>query len=59
MNTRSRDFRTRNLAWAFDTIYKFTPQLQIGLEFRQLNTDYVLSGHKRANHVNLGAAYSF
>ncbi|MBK8149621.1 MAG: hypothetical protein IPK58_15805 [Acidobacteria bacterium] len=59
VNTRNRDFRTRNLAWAFDTIYKFTPQLQIGLEFRQLNTDYVLSGRKRANHVNLGAAYSF
>jgi hypothetical protein len=59
VNTRNRDFRSRNLAWAFDAIYKITPQFQIGLEFRQLNTDYLVSGRKRANHLNLGAAYSF
>lgn len=59
VNTRNRDFRNRNFAWAFDTIYRFTPQFQIGLEFRQLNTDYLVSGRKRANHLNLGAAYSF
>lgn len=59
VNTRNRDFRSRNLAWAFDAIYKFTPQFQIGLEFRQLLTNYLLSGRKRVNHLNLGAAYSF
>lgn len=59
VNTRNRDFRSRNLAWALDAIYKFTPQFQIGLEFRQLNTTYLVSGRKRANHLNLGAAYSF
>lgn len=59
VNLRARDFRSRNLAWAFDAIYKFTPQFQFGLEFRQLNTNYLLSGKKRANHVNLGASYSF
>jgi hypothetical protein len=59
VNLRNRDFRSRNLAWAFDAIYKFTPQFQIGLEFRQLNTVYLISGRKRANHINLGAAYSF
>jgi hypothetical protein len=59
VNTRSRDFRSRNLAWAIDAIYKFTTQFQIGLEFRQLNTDYLITGRKRANHLNLGAAYSF
>lgn len=59
VNTRNRDFRSRNLAWAFDAIYKFTPQLQIGFEFRQLNTGYLFSGRKRANHLNLSAAYSF
>lgn len=58
-NLRARDFRSRNLAWAFDAIYKFTPQFQFGLEFRQLNINYLLSGKKRANHVNLGASYSF
>ena len=47
VNTRNRDFRSRNFAWAFDTIYKFTTQFQIGLEFRQLNTYYLLSGKKR------------
>lgn len=59
VNTRNRDFRSRNFAWAFDAIYKFTPQFQMGLEFRQLNTYYLVSGKKRANHLNLGAAYSF
>lgn len=55
----NRDFRSRNLAWAFDGIYKFTPQFQIGFEFRQLNTNYTVNGKKKANHLNLGAAYSF
>lgn len=59
VNLRARDFRSRNLAWALDAIYKFTPQFQVGLEFRQLNTNYLLSGRKRANHLNLGAAYNF
>ncbi len=59
INTRSRDFRSRNLAWAFDAIYKFTPQFQFGFEFRQLITNYTVSGQKRAHHVNLGMAYSF
>ena len=54
-----RDFRTQNFAFAFDLIYKFTPQFQIGGEFRRLQTLYVLSGRRNANHVNLSAAYSF
>lgn len=54
-----RDFRSRNLAFAFDAIYKFTPQFQIGAEFRRFQTDYVFSGRRRADHVNLAAAYSF
>lgn len=59
VNTRTRDFRSRNLAWALDAIYRFTPQFQIGFEFRQLNTYYLITGKKRVNHINLGAAYSF
>ncbi len=54
-----RDFRTQNFAFAFDSIYKFTPQFQFGAEFRRLQTLYVLSGRRNANHVNLSAAYSF
>lgn len=59
VNLKSRDFRTRNFAFAFDAIYKFTPQFQLGFEFRQFYTNYLISGRKRANHLNLGAAYSF
>jgi hypothetical protein len=54
-----RDFRARNLSYAFDLIYKFTPQLSFGAEFRRMQTDYFLSGRRNANHVNLSAAYSF
>lgn len=54
-----RDFRRQNFSFAFDAIYKFTPQFQIGGEFRRLQTLYLLSGRRNANHVNLSAAYSF
>ncbi len=54
-----RDFRTRNLSYAFDLIYKFSPQFSIGAEFRRLQTSYLLSGRRSANHTNLSAAYSF
>lgn len=56
---RERDFRSRNLSWAFDGIYKFTPQIQFGVEFRRLSTDFSASGTRRANHVNFAGAYSF
>lgn len=56
---RTRDFRSRNLSWALDAIYKFTPQIQFGFEFRQLNTDFSISGRRRANHVNFAGSYSF
>lgn len=54
-----RDFRRQNFSFAFDAIYKFNPQFQIGAEFRRLQTLYILSGRRNANHVNLSAAYSF
>jgi len=54
-----RDFRRQNFAFAFDAIYKFTPQFQIGGEFRRMQTLYLLSGQRNANHFNLSAAYSF
>jgi hypothetical protein len=49
----------RNLVYAFDAIYKFTPQFSIGAEFRRFETDYLQSGRREASHFNLGAAYSF
>jgi hypothetical protein len=54
-----RDFRRQNFSVAFDAIYKFNPQFQIGAEFRRMQTLYMLSGRRNANHVNLSAAYSF
>ncbi len=54
-----RDFRRQNFSYAFDAIYKLTPQFQIGAEFRRMQTLYLLSGGRDANHFNLGAAYSF
>lgn len=43
----------------FSFLYKLSPQLSWGMEFRRLETRYLLTGRQTANHVNLGAAYSF
>ena len=54
-----RDWRLRNRAIAFSFIYKFTPQLSWGLEWRRFDTLYLQSGKQTSNHLNLGAAFSF
>jgi hypothetical protein len=54
-----RDWRLRNQAYAFSFLYKFTPQLSWGIEFRRFDTFYLQSGRQTSNHVNLGAAFSF
>jgi len=54
-----RDSRIRNRAYAFSFIYKFTPQLSWGMEYRRLETLYIVSGHQNNNHLNLGAAFTF
>ncbi len=54
-----RDWRLRNQAYAFSFLYKFSPQLSWGIEFRRFDTFYLQSGKQTANHVNLGAAFSF
>lgn len=53
------NFRSRNFVYAFDLIYKFTPQFQVAAEFRRFATQYFLTGVRQADHINLGAAYSF
>lgn len=53
------NFRTRNLAYAFNTIYKVTPQFSVAAEFRRFATDYFVTGRRTSEHINLGAAYSF
>ncbi|HMS43689.1 MAG TPA: hypothetical protein PKE69_25900 [Pyrinomonadaceae bacterium] len=54
-----RDFRRQNFSFAFDAIYTFKSQFQIGGKFRRLQTLYYLCGKRNANHFNLSAAYSF
>lgn len=53
------NFRARNLAYAFNTIYKVTPQFSLGAEFRRFQTTYFITGRRSSEHVNLGAVYSF
>lgn len=54
-----RDWRSRNLASAFNFIFKPIPQFSLGAEFRWFETTYTRSGRRTANHFNLAAAYSF
>lgn len=55
----SRDWRTQNLAFAGEVIYKFSPQFQMGIELRRFDTRYRLSRRRTAEHLNLAFAYSF
>lgn len=59
VSVRSRDWRERNLSFAFNFVHRLTPQFSWGLEFRRLETIYFLSGKQTSNHINLGAALSF
>nr|HMS43760.1 hypothetical protein [Pyrinomonadaceae bacterium] len=53
------DWRSRNLAYAFNFIFKPIPQFSLGTEFRRFETTFTRSGRHTANHLNLAAAYSF
>jgi hypothetical protein len=59
ISVTKRDWRLRNQAFAFNFIYKLSPQLSWGFEFRRLETLYLQTGKQTANHLNLGAAFSF
>ncbi len=59
VSVTKRDWRLRNQAFAFNFLYKFTPQLSWGFEFRRFETTYLQTGKQTANHLNLGAAFSF
>lgn len=59
VSASKRDWRICNRAFAFSFMYKFSPQLSWGIEFRRFITDYLQSGEQTANHINLGAAFSF
>jgi hypothetical protein len=53
------NYRTRNLAFAANTIYRLTPQFWLGAEFRHFRTSYLNTVQRTASHLNLGAVYSF
>lgn len=53
------NFRSRNLAYATNTIFKVTPQFWLGGEFRRFETSYLNTGKRFSEHLNLGATYSF
>lgn len=55
----NRDWRQRNMAFAGEMIYKFTPQFQIGVEARRFQTLYLFSRRQTATHINLAMAYTF
>lgn len=59
LSVTPRNWRARNLSYAFVVIFKPIPQLSIGGEFRRFHTTYFLTGDRDAGHINLGAAYSF
>ena len=54
-----REFRSQNISFAVNSIYKFSPQFSISGEFRRFQTLYLFTGRRNANHINLAAAYSF
>ena len=53
------NFRASSFAYAFNTIYKVTPQFSLGAEFRRFETTYFITGRRTSEHLNLGATYSF
>ncbi|HKV42342.1 MAG TPA: hypothetical protein VJX67_24275 [Blastocatellia bacterium] len=55
----NRDSRLRNESYELSFIYKFLPQLSWGLEYRRMETLYLISNRQNNNHLNLSAAYSF
>lgn len=53
------DWRKRNFAYTMILQYKFSQAFTWALEFRRFETFYNLSRRQRANHLNLGVAYTF
>jgi hypothetical protein len=54
-----RDLRSRNLTFAFNAIYKLTPQFSLGAEYRRFWSTWTLSGRQTSDHINLGVVYNF
>lgn len=59
LSVSRRDYRSRNLAIALNSIYRVNPQFSISAEYRHFFTHYLITGRRNAGHINLAAAYTF
>jgi hypothetical protein len=60
LNSVSRtNYRKQNTVFALNAIYKLSPQLSIGAEYRRFATLYFINGRRTAEHINLSGAFSF
>lgn len=55
----ARNWRTRNQVVALGLTYRASAQLSLGLEYRFLETQFLLSGEQKDRHLNLAAAMAF
>lgn len=53
------NYRKQNRSYAFNVLYKITPQFSLGTEYRHLETYYLFTGRKTAEHLNFSGAFSF
>jgi hypothetical protein len=53
------DWRLRNQAYAISFLHRPIAQAAWGIEYRRLETQYLQSGRRVDNHVNLAVSFSF
>jgi hypothetical protein len=53
------NYRKQNRVFAASAIYRFSPQFQIGAEYRRFETQYLFTSRRIANHINLTGAFNF
>lgn len=53
------NYRKQNNAFAFNALYKLTPQLSFGAEYRHFETLYLFGHKKTVEHINLSGAFNF
>lgn len=53
------NYRKQNNAFAFNVLYKLTPQFSLGAEYRHFETFYLTTGKRTAEHINLSGSFNF
>ena len=54
-----RETRIENTAISFGFQHKASAQITWGVEYRRLDTKYLVAGDKDASHVNVGFTFTF